>query len=848
MRSATRSYFVAGLLAAVGLSAAPARAHDWGTPGLDATHARLSDERSGALFADRRWTSAGAGARMLASPVVADGFVVTSDLGGSVKAMREDDGQVVWQTSVGSSVQGTPALIRGRVYVPTLGNNVTALHLADGTVAWTRDVGGMTLSSPTPIDDDIVVAVGFPQRHIARLSGLTGELIWQSPPVMAQFGNTSPAVAAGVVVVGSNGGKYYGFDAVTGLLRWDYAGDGIVHLAAPLLAAGRVYMAGGGDSGRVHAVDLATGTPLAGWPVELPAPEPDIVGSRMGRQRAVSSFVSLGGTLVIQTRLDDALDTNADGAIDLYLSRETVLALDAASGALVWQQPVARAELKDPNEVPKLFVCPTPAAYATDAGAPLLAVTSSLDAVLFVLDAASGRERARHATAGAALASPVMTNGRVITSAMSGTTQALTSSTNHAPAAPTPATYPVPLDSANLVLRWLPGVDPDGELASYQLRIDADGELLENWQQELPLAAGATSARLAAALQTGVVYSFALRARDARGAWSPWSDKGTFTVVENPPVTVGGKSVTGLADALALATPGDVVKLGAGTYRLSETMVVRGGVSIQGAGAGRTLLDASGLGTGIVFDGSDGAHRTQLEGVTVAGADTCVRVGEGTTGVSLSHVVVRDCPTHGVSVAATGGAELTNATLVGNGAAVNASGSTRVKNSLLTDNGTALQAAKPAAIVSSYNDLHGNQTNYSAVEAGTGDLAIAVTFADATQHDLRILVAQATTDRGDPADAVGDEPAPNGGRINLGAFGGTSDAEKSALSRTDTGSLPGATPVSDPKPVVQPPADEPDPSSESGGCALGGQFGADGVSGILLVCWLARRRTRRRYR
>ncbi|MHC4708055.1 MAG: PGF-pre-PGF domain-containing protein, partial [Planctomycetota bacterium] len=34
-------------------------------------------------------------------------------------------------------------------------------------------------------------------------------------------------------------------------------------------------------------------------------------------------------------------------------------------------------------------------------------------------------------------------------------------------------------------------------------------------------------------------------------------------------------------------------------------------------------------------------------------------------------------------------------------------------------------------------------------------------------------------DAGDPNSAVGDEPEPNGGRINMGAYGGTAEASKS---------------------------------------------------------------------
>ena len=186
--------------AAISLAGSAARAEDWPTPGLDATHARLSSERSGTSFTGGKWTaSSAAGARVLASPVVADGYVVSVDLEGAVRALSGHDGALVWQASVGAAVQGTPAVARGRVFVPTIGNAVVALRLSDGVRLWTRDVGGMTLSSPTPLDGDLVVAAGFPQRHVLRLSGATGEVVWQSPSVMEQFSNNSPAVGSGLV-------------------------------------------------------------------------------------------------------------------------------------------------------------------------------------------------------------------------------------------------------------------------------------------------------------------------------------------------------------------------------------------------------------------------------------------------------------------------------------------------------------------------------------------------------------------------------------------------------------------------------------------------------------------------
>ncbi len=524
------------------------------------------------------------------------------------------------------------------------------------------------------------------------------------------------------------------------------------------------------------------------------------------------------------------------------------MALDSTTGQRMWQVPRGRAEVADSNDVPKFFVCPTPAAYATDADAPLVVSASTLDPTIVALDAATGIERARMQVAGVTLASPVLANGRLYSVAVNGTIEGLGSAVNHAPGAAIPARTTRAIDAADLTLHWLPAIDPDGELPGYELRIDADGEVLESWQQQIFLAPGATSVPVSGALQAGVTYTFAIRARDPHGALSAWSALQTFTVFKNPPVTVGGTPAKTLADALAGAQPGSVIQLGPGTYTLADTLHVRGGISIQGAGAGRTILDATGLAVGVSFDGTDASNRTGLDGVTLTGADTCARVGDGSTGVALTHVIVRDCRTNGVAVGQTGSADIVNATLVGNGTGVSATGATRVRNSLLTSNAVALSSATGAALASTYNDLFGNQTAYAGLQAGTGDFATEVSFADLASRSLRLVTSQPSTDKGDPADAVGDEPAPNGGRINLGAFGGTMDAETTATSTAVGGTGTGATPTADPgAPGLDASTGTP-PSADDGGCTVGGRFACDqGILSSLLALLplLARRRQAR---
>ena len=832
--------------AALTLGATAARAEDWPTPGLDAAHARLSTERSGTRFTDGRWTASFAdGARMLASPVVADGILVSVDLEGVVRGLQAEDGQQLWRVSVGAAVQGTPAVARGRIFVPTVGNAVVALRLADGARLWTNDIGGMTLSSPALVNGDLIVAAGFPQRNVVRLSGATGEVVWQSPSVMEQFSNTSPAVGGGLVVVGANGGHYYAFDVATGAPRWDYLADGIVHLAAPLIAGGRVYLAGGANSDKVHAIDAATGTAVAGWPISLPTPAPDIAGTRRDRQRAVSSPALVNGLVVLQTRLDDAMDTDANGTADRFVSREVVVAIDPATAAITWQRDFARAETGDPNDVPKFFVCPTPAGFASDGGSALVAAASSLAPAVVVLDGASGLEQSRVSTAGPALASPVLANGRLITATLGGSIEALASSLNHAPSAPIAASNPRPIDSAEATLRWLPAADPDAELPSYEIRIDTDGEVLETWQQQVYVGQGVTSLHLTAPLTDGVKYTFAVRARDARGALSPWSVLETFSVVTNPSVSVNGTPATSLRAAVASAQPGDVITLGAGTYTLGETLRVGAGVSIRGAGAALTTLDATGLTTGVSFGGGSSTQAAGLEGLTVHGADTCVEVAGGTTGVRLGHVIVRDCRVDGVAVRATGAADVVNATLVGNGTAARAAGTMHMRNSILMGNGGAAVSEGGGTFTSTFNDLFSNQTNYFGTTAGTGDFSTAVTFADLTGRSLRLTTSQPSTDRGDPGDPVGDEPAPNGGRINLGAFGGTAEAELTAPSTAVGGpGLPGTKPGSDPGQVGTDPTSTP---TDDGGCRVAGRWDGGWAALVAVgLCALFLRPRRRR--
>jgi len=149
-----------------------------------------------------------------------------------------------------------------------------APHLTD--TKWTFKTGGKVMSTPAVADG--VVYVGSNDGNLYALSANDGALAWKFAARLAV--SSSPAVAAGLVYVSSVDGNIYAVSADTGALKWKFATGGErrfaapgihgippahemmpdpfdVFLSSPVVAGGRVYI-GSGDH-NVYALDAATG-------------------------------------------------------------------------------------------------------------------------------------------------------------------------------------------------------------------------------------------------------------------------------------------------------------------------------------------------------------------------------------------------------------------------------------------------------------------------------------------------------------------------------------------------------------------------------------------------------------
>ena len=90
------------------------------------------------------------------------------------------------------------------------------------------------------------------------------------------------------------------------------------------------------------------------------------------------------------------------------------------------------------------------------------------------------------------------------------------------------------------------------------------------------------------------------------------------------------------------------------------------------------------------------------------------------------------------------------------------------------------------------DDLNDCSATYSCIkdgDAGTGNIFYYPYFADAGNGDFHLLSYSPCIDAGNPSSSYSQEPAPNGSRINMGAYGNTAEATSKSIN-TDGDSLP----------------------------------------------------------
>ncbi|MEK7466163.1 MAG: CFI-box-CTERM domain-containing protein [Planctomycetota bacterium] len=318
-------------------------------------------------------------------------------------------------------------------------------------------------------------------------------------------------------------------------------------------------------------------------------------------------------------------------------------------------------------------------------------------------------------------------------------------------------------DGASVRLSWT--ASPSADLAGYRLYVRPEGGTYAN-----PDALGPVSTTLVSGLDPAVGHDFMLTAVDEAGNESAGI---VASWIPGARVTLNGKPFTTIQDAIDAAQPGDVVELAAGTFL--EGVALRPGVSLNGAGPGLSVLDATGFAAGVTLEASDAseASRSTVSNLTLKGG--AAGVWGGVANARLENVVI--CRVNGTGVKTDGGvlelARVTIAHCQRDGVDTAASGN--VVDALIFGNrGLGVNVREAGEVTVAHCNIYDNLLGgVAGASAGPGNVSVAAQFENEAADDYRVLSGDPTVDAGDPASPFANEPSPNGGRVNIGAFGNT---------------------------------------------------------------------------
>ncbi|HRX71934.1 MAG: outer membrane protein assembly factor BamB [Gammaproteobacteria bacterium] len=231
--------------------------------------------------------------------------------------------QQLWETRIGSGAEKqfirlTPALADGHIYAASHDGTVAALDALSGQRLWEISTN-LPISGGVGLSDNGLVLVGTSEGEVVAFRQENGQEAWRaraSSEVLAP-----PRAASGIVVVRAVDGKFTGFDANSGELRWVYTHAmpalSLRGSAPPLVT--RDLVIAGLDSGKLLVLALAKGLPLTEKTVATPH-----------------------GRTEIERLID--IDSEPKAFADtLYLVayHGNVAAIDMRSGALVWNREIS---------------------------------------------------------------------------------------------------------------------------------------------------------------------------------------------------------------------------------------------------------------------------------------------------------------------------------------------------------------------------------------------------------------------------------------------------------------------------------------------------------------------------
>jgi outer membrane protein assembly factor BamB len=356
------------------------------------------------------WTWQGDAVAIASSPSIVDGVVYigtrddASGAKGSLVALDLATGKLKWRYNVSDKartimthtakiqpspnlssdtevlawVDSTPTVAGSMVYVMSRDGALHAVNTS-GALKWRLRTGGLDVSSPNVVNGTVYVGSGYPNKDFWAVDAVSGVVKWRTnsgllDPLMkrgGQFVYSSPAFSDGIVYTAANDGGFYALDATTGKLKWRYETQGGVYFHSPTLAGNFLIGVPGDYDTAVYAINRTTGnlvwkydSGLAHSYVSSPAYDGETVYAGIGEpdQQIVALNAQTGklkwkyvtGYSTQNSYSSSPAVTNNVIFVGTAQAKRTdpesgrIIALDKATGSVLWQTAVPKPVLSSP--------------------------------------------------------------------------------------------------------------------------------------------------------------------------------------------------------------------------------------------------------------------------------------------------------------------------------------------------------------------------------------------------------------------------------------------------------------------------------------------------------------------
>ena len=303
------------------------------------------------------WTFSTQG-EVWSSPIVRDGVVYFGSDDHFLYAVDIATHQLKWKFETGGLVRSRPAVAGETVYFTSDDNYLYALDAQTGEEVWRFDMGealtprlaivyesvdwDYQVSSPAVAEG--IVYVGSANTNFYAVDANTGQEKWRFKVVMGPV-RSSPAVVEGVVYFGDWYGRVYALDAQTGQEKWHFmTGDRVV--PSPTIVDGVIYI--GSKSPRLYALDAQTGQKI--WSFSYPEATPWVESSAAVAKGVVyvgsAAWKRLNAIDAATGQLKWYFPTNgfalsspvvADGVVYIGATGGYFFAVDADAGRELWR-------------------------------------------------------------------------------------------------------------------------------------------------------------------------------------------------------------------------------------------------------------------------------------------------------------------------------------------------------------------------------------------------------------------------------------------------------------------------------------------------------------------------------